>query len=173
MKSVSRRRGWVATLGGISAFAVLAMAGGAPGHAVAKATAGHGRRHTVAKSHGRHATVRIAQTVAGPLLVDRAGFTVFMFTRDRRRNDRCARIRHCLTDWPAVTTTSKPVAGPGVKRSLLGTIGFHGKVREVTYAGYPLHTYKFDFGKGSTMAIGNTQFGGSWFGLTAVGKLLK
>ena len=137
----------------------------------------------VAASAGAHAVaasrttekpaVRIAQTVGGPLLVNAAGQTVFMFTRNGHRLDRCAKIKNCLTDWPAVTTTRRPAAGPGVKRSLLGSIPLHGKVRQVTYDGYPLHTYLFDVGKGSTMAIGNRQFGGSWYGLRASGKLVR
>lgn len=151
--------------GMVAASAATAMA------AVA-ATGGAAAQARVAGARS-DAPVRVGQTDAGPLLVDRAGYTIFMFTRDARGVDRCARIRGCLNDWPAVTTTGTPGAGTGLKRSLLGTIPFRGKLKEVTYAGYPLHTYKFDFGKGSTMNIGNRQFGGSWFGLTPAGKLVK
>jgi predicted lipoprotein with Yx(FWY)xxD motif len=44
--------------------------------------------------------------------------------------------------WPAITTTGAPVAGPGVKASLLGTVTRAGVGTQITYAGHPL--YMFD-----------------------------
>ncbi len=118
-------------------------------------------------------TVKIASSLIGPLLVNHSGRTVYMFTRDKRRRDKCRKIKGCEKDWPAVTTRGKPVAGPGVEKSLLGTIPYKGKLREVTYAGYPLHTYRFDTGKASVINIGIDQFGGSWYALNAKGGLIK
>jgi predicted lipoprotein with Yx(FWY)xxD motif len=48
-------------------------------------------------------------------------------------------------DWPAVTTSGAPVAGPGVNRRLLGSI-YRKDLRasQVTYGGHPL--YLFDMG---------------------------
>jgi predicted lipoprotein with Yx(FWY)xxD motif len=128
-------------------------------------------RVSQAEAHGYR--LRIANTMVGPLLVSEHGYTVFMFSRDRRDDDVCAKIKGCLEQWPAVTTTERLIAGPGVKRSLLGSIPYHGKVRQVTYAGHPLHTYKFDYGRGSMMNIGNRQFGGSWYALNAAAKPIR
>ena len=47
-------------------------------------------------------------------------------------------------EWPAITTTGAPIAGPGVKASLLGSVYRKGVGRQVTYAGHPL--YLFDMG---------------------------
>jgi predicted lipoprotein with Yx(FWY)xxD motif len=44
-------------------------------------------------------------------------------------------------DWPALTTTGAPVAGPGVNRQLLGTVYRPGIGRQVTYGGHPLYTF--------------------------------
>jgi predicted lipoprotein with Yx(FWY)xxD motif len=107
------------------------------------------------------------------LLVNKSGRTIYMFTRDRRRKDKCRKIKGCERDWPAVTTTGKPVAGPGVKKSLLGTIPYKGKLRELTYKGYPLHTYRFDTSNGSVINIGNRQYGGGWYALNARGGQIK
>jgi hypothetical protein len=100
-----------------------------------------------------------------------------MFVRDKRRKDECVKIKGCEKDWPAVTTTGKPVAGPGVKKSLLGSIPYKGKhkgkLREVTYKGHPLHTYRFDTSKRSVINIGNRQFHGAWYGLNANGRVVK
>ena len=46
--------------------------------------------------------------------------------------------------WPAITTTGKPVAGPGVNPALLGTVTRSGVGTQVTYNGRPL--YLFDSG---------------------------
>jgi predicted lipoprotein with Yx(FWY)xxD motif len=131
---------------------------------------------TSAAAVGQHAakpTVKVANTAVGPLLADKTGYTVYMFKRDKPRKDVCRTIKKCEKDWPAVTTTGKPVAGPGVKKSLLGTIPYKGKLREVTYKGHPLHTYRFDTSKGSVINIGNRQYGGAWYALNAKGGVVK
>jgi predicted lipoprotein with Yx(FWY)xxD motif len=142
-----------------------------PALAAVASTAGgqHDARPTVKAKP----TVRIAQTPVGPLLVDGSGYTVYMFVRDKPRKDECRKIKNCEKDWPAVTTTVKPVAGPGAKQSLLGSIPYKGKLREVTYKGRPLHTYRFDASKGSVINIGNRQFGGAWYALNAKGGVVK
>lgn len=122
-------------------------------------------------------TVKIASTYVGPLLVNKAGYTIYMFARDKRNKDVCVTIKKCEKDWPAVTTTTKPIAGPGVKKALLGTIPYRGphkgKVLELTYKGRPLHTYRYDTSKASVINIGNRQFHGAWYGLNAKGGLVK
>jgi predicted lipoprotein with Yx(FWY)xxD motif len=126
-----------------------------------------------AQQHAAKPTVKVASTEVGPLLVNKSGYTVYMFVRDKKNKDQCRKIKGCEKDWPAVTTKSKPVAGPGAKKSLLGSIPYKGKLREVTYKGHPLHTYRFDASKGSVINIGNRQFGGSWYALNAKGKVVK
>jgi hypothetical protein len=44
-------------------------------------------------------------------------------------------------EWPAVTTTGAPVAGPGITKSLLGSVVRHGIGDQVTYAGHPLYLF--------------------------------
>jgi predicted lipoprotein with Yx(FWY)xxD motif len=122
-------------------------------------------------------TVSIARTQVGPLLVDSSQNTVYMWVRDKHNKDMCIPNKKCEKDWPAVTTPTKPVAGPGVKKSLLGWIPFKGPHKgtlyEATYKGQPLHTYRFDTGKRSVINIGNRQFGGAWYALNAKGQVVK
>ena len=117
--------------------------------------------------------VAVADTLAGPVLVDHRGHTVFMFTRDRHGRDACGAIRRCRTDWPAVTTTGRLLTGRGVRRSLIATIAYRGALREVTYDAHPLHTYRFDVSPRSVMNIGNMQFGGAWWALNVDGRPVK
>jgi predicted lipoprotein with Yx(FWY)xxD motif len=120
------------------------------------------------------ATVKVSQTGAGAVLTNSTGHVLFMFAKDKPNKDSCKPIKNCETDWPPLTTTGKPKAIKGAKQSLLGTIAYKGKLREVTYDHHPLHTYKFDDGaKASFMFIGIKQFGAAWYGLTAAGKAVK
>ena len=46
-----------------------------------------------------------------------------------------------------------------------------GKLREVTYAGWPLHSYKFAYSaQASVINIGIKQFGGQWYALEPGGQ---
>ena len=117
------------------------------------------------------AYVAIGNTLAGPLIVNNRGYVLFTFTKNRRKQNRCVQIKGCMIDWPPVTTIGKPIAGPGINPSLLGSIPYKGKLRQVTYAGYPLDTYKFAASAESSVTnIGIKQFGGPWDAVTAAGK---
>jgi len=121
-------------------------------------------------SAARGTTVRLEQTDAGRILADGSGSTLYMFTRDRRDHDSCAAVAQCLRTWPALTTTGRPVAGPGLRASLLGTIKFRGDLRQVTYAGHPLYSDSLDFGPGSTLNVDQVEYGGTWAAVSASGK---
>ena len=61
-----------------------------------------------------------------------------------------------------------------VDAGLLGTIRYRGRLREVTYAGWPLHTYKFAYSaQSSVMNIGIRQFGGNWYALAPTGRVVR
>jgi predicted lipoprotein with Yx(FWY)xxD motif len=56
-------------------------------------------------------------------------------------------------EWPALLTTGRPIAGPGVNRTLLGTVTrtiFGHQVTQVTYAGHPLYRFFIDQSAGQT-----------------------
>ena len=55
-------------------------------------------------------------------------------------------------EWPAITTSGTPVAGPGVSQALLGRVFRKGVGWQVTYAGYPL--YLFDQQAGAVTGEG-------------------
>lgn len=116
--------------------------------------------------------LKLRKTRAGTILVDRRGFTVYAFTADRRNHDACASIPGCLTLWPILAVSGKPVLGPGVKRSLVGTIRVRGQ-RQLTYAGHPLYGYLLDRVPGQTSNINILQFGGRWPAVNAAGSEVK
>jgi predicted lipoprotein with Yx(FWY)xxD motif len=120
------------------------------------------------------AKVRVSDTLSGSVVTNARGFVLFTFPRGGHRLTRCLRTKTCIVDWPPVTTTGRPVAGPGLNPRLLSTIPYRGRVRAVTYAGWPLHTYKFAYSaQTSVMNIGIRQYGGNWYALDGAGRIVK
>ncbi|HEY2260781.1 MAG TPA: hypothetical protein VGH45_13755 [Solirubrobacteraceae bacterium] len=124
---------------------------------------------SAATARAKPAKIRLRNTGVGKILVSNRGFTLYAFAKDSRRKDRCVKISGCIGIWPMTTTHGKPLAGPGVNKSLLGTIKVHGKT-QVTYAGRPLYGYIADTSPGSTSYVGVSQFGGVWRAVKASGK---
>jgi predicted lipoprotein with Yx(FWY)xxD motif len=151
------------------ALAVVAALGGS----VSFAAMGDVASSAATASAARTSTVKLAHTSLGEILVDGSGFTLYLFTRDRRNRDSCTGVSGCLGVWPALTTRTRPLVGPHVRRSLLGTIKLHGNVRQITYAGHPLYTYALDFARRSTLYVGAFEYGGFWYAVNAAGKTLK
>src|ERR1700746_998551 len=112
--------------------------------------------------------VKIAKTKLGPILVDRKGITLYDFVKDKGTTSVC--YGACAALWPPLLTTSKPVAGPGVKASLLGTTKRKDGKLEITYGGHPLYYFVTDRKPGQTTGQGVNQFGGPWWVLSAAGK---
>lgn len=119
--------------------------------------------------------VRVQQraTARGKVLANSSGFTLYVFTRDGKNRDTCVKVRGCTGTWPVLKTSRNPVAGEGVRTSLLGTITLAHGVKQVTYAGRPLYGYVGDSSPGQTGYVGTPQFGGTWYAITAAGKLVK
>jgi predicted lipoprotein with Yx(FWY)xxD motif len=119
------------------------------------------------------AKIKLRKTSIGKILTNGSGRTVYMFTRDTKNTDKCMKIKFCTSTWPPVVSKGRPVAGPGVKASLLGTIKLSNGKHQVTYAGHPLYTYAGDTGPGQTSYVGIPMFGGKWNALSASGKIIK
>jgi predicted lipoprotein with Yx(FWY)xxD motif len=116
----------------------------------------------------RGATVKIAGASLGRILVDSKGITLYDFVKDKGTTSVC--YGACAALWPPLLTTGKPVAGPGVRPSLLGTTRRKDGKVEVTYGGHPLYYFVTDRKPGQTTGQGVNQFGGPWWVLSAAGK---
>ena len=130
-----------------AAAAALAFAGGSSTHGV--------RLH-------------IAKTHLGRILVDSRGITLYDFVKDKGKTSVC--YGACAALWPPLLTHGKPVAGHGVRSSLLGTTKRKDGKVEVTYGGHPLYYFVTDQKPGQTTGQGVNQFGGPWWVLSAKGK---
>jgi predicted lipoprotein with Yx(FWY)xxD motif len=118
------------------------------------------------KTHG--AQVHIAKTHLGRILVDSRGITLYDFVKDKGKTSVC--YGACAALWPPLITHGKPVAGHGVKRSLLGTTKRKDGKLEVTFGGHPLYYFVTDRKRGQTTGQGVNQFGGPWWVLSPKGK---
>jgi predicted lipoprotein with Yx(FWY)xxD motif len=127
----------------------------------------------LADANGNRAELQLRRTGVGTILVNGRGFTVYVFTRDRRNEDNCAKISGCVSIWSPVTTSGRAVAGRGVNSRLIGSITLKNRARQVTYGGHPLYTYIADSGPGQTFYVNVSQFGGRWMAVNAAGNKVK
>jgi predicted lipoprotein with Yx(FWY)xxD motif len=114
------------------------------------------------------AKVKLAGSSLGRILVDGKGITLYDFVKDKGTTSVC--YGACAALWPPLITHGKPVAGPGVRASLLGTTKRKDGKLEVTYGGHPLYYFVTDRKPGQTTGQGVNQFGGPWWVLSAAGK---
>jgi predicted lipoprotein with Yx(FWY)xxD motif len=110
--------------------------------------------------------VTLHSTSHGKVLATSTGRTLYLYTPDgRNKGSKCT--GGCAQTWPPLITRGKPVAGMGVKQSLLGTARRSNGKLQVTYNGHPLYKYAFDSKAGQTNGEGS---GGIWFLVSAAGK---
>jgi len=154
----TRRRRATVLLGGLIAV-VLAVAGCGGG------SAGYGGS-AAAPSSG-NASIKLASSDLGRILVDAQGRTLYLFEADKGAMSACGGA--CANVWPPLTTKGKPQVGAGVAAAKLGTSKRSDGTTEVTYNGHPLYTYAGDSGPGQTSGQGLDDFGAEWYALSASG----
>ena len=114
------------------------------------------------------AKVSIANSPLGRILVDSKGITLYDFVQDKGTTSVC--YGACAALWPPLITKGKPIAGAGVRASLLGTTKRKDGKLEVTYKGHPVYYFVTDTKPGQTTGQGVNQFGGPWWVLSPAGK---
>jgi predicted lipoprotein with Yx(FWY)xxD motif len=114
------------------------------------------------------ATVAVAKSRLGRILVDSKGITLYDFVTDKGGVSGC--YGACAALWPPLITKGKPHAGHGVRASLLGTTKRKDGKLEVTYNHHPLYYFVTDRKPGQTTGQGVNQFGGPWWVLSPAGK---
>jgi predicted lipoprotein with Yx(FWY)xxD motif len=152
----------------------LASAAVIPLVALAVAACGGGSAATAAApktSTGASATVGVAKTTLGSILVNSTGRTLYLFKADVGTKSACTGA--CATAWPPLLATGKPTAGSGLTASKLGTIARLGGSQQVTYSGHPVYLFIKDKKPGQTTGQGVTAFGAAWFALSPSGTQIS
>jgi len=124
-----------------------------------------------AKPSAPAASVSLASTKLGKILVDGQGKTLYLFEKDKSTSSTCDGA--CAGAWPPLTTSGKPSAGTGVIASKLGTTKRNDGTTEVTYNGHPLYTYAGDGAPGQTSGQGLDDYGAEWYVLSRSGKTVE
>ena len=98
------------------------------------------------------ATVMVAETDLGEVLVDAEGMTLYLFTPDSMETSACT--DDCVSAWPPLMADA--VAGEGVDQALLTTAPRTDGDDQVAYNGHRLYTYAGDSAPGDTTGQGVT-----------------
>jgi len=110
----------------------------------------------------------------GKVLVDGQGLTLYLFEPDKRSgNSTC--YAKCAQAWPPLLLpigVTSPVAGAGVKKSLLGTTHRTDGTVQVTYNKWPLYTWVIDSAPGDATGQGINNLGGRWYVLSPNGATI-
>jgi predicted lipoprotein with Yx(FWY)xxD motif len=116
----------------------------------------------------RTATVRVANSRLGKILVDSRGRTLYLFKKDSGTKSAC--FGACATFWPPLRVSGKPTVGSGLRASKVGTTRRSDGARQVTYNRHPLYRFAMDTKPGNTSGQGLTAFGGRWFVVSPAGN---
>jgi predicted lipoprotein with Yx(FWY)xxD motif len=152
----------------------LASAAVIPLVALAVAACGGGGAATAAApktSTGASATLGVAKSSLGSILVNSTGRTLYLFRADVGATSSCAGA--CAVAWPPLLATGTPIAGTGLTASKVGTITRSGGSKQVTYNGHPVYLYIGDKQAGEVNGQGVTAFGAAWFALTPAGNQIS
>jgi predicted lipoprotein with Yx(FWY)xxD motif len=114
------------------------------------------------------ATVGVASSNLGDVLVDAQGRTLYLFGADTGTTSACSGA--CAVNWPPLVASGTPTIGNGAKASLVGTSTRSDGKQQVTYNRHPVYLFAGDQKAGDTNGQGVNAFGGSWFALTAAGS---
>ena len=117
------------------------------------------------------AKISVASTGLGRILVDGRGHTLYLFAKDTRGKSVCAGA--CAGFWPPLIAAGKPLAGAGIKPSLLGTTKRPDGRRQVTYNRHPLYAFAKDVRKGQTNGEEVNAFGAEWYAVSATGAKVE
>ena len=146
----------------------LFLLGALPVTVLALAGCGGNSSHALpTTNNGRPASLGVASTGLGNVLVDRQGRTVYLFERDSGTMSACTGA--CAVNWPPLRVRGTPLVGSGAKRSDVGTTVRPDGISQLTYNGHPLYTFVNDKKPGDTNGEGINAFGGSWFAVSGAG----
>jgi predicted lipoprotein with Yx(FWY)xxD motif len=115
--------------------------------------------------------VRVARTAYGPALLDGRGFALYRFTHDRASASTC--YGACAVAWPPYLVKGPgSAAGPGARAGLLGNTRRRDGRLQLTYAGHPLYYYVGDRRPRQVLCQAVTEYGGTWYVVSANGDAI-
>ncbi len=114
------------------------------------------------------ATIVLADSALGQILVDGEGRTLYMFIPDEAGTPTC--YDACATNWPPLLATGTPTAGTGLDAAKLSTVDRTDGGKQVKFGTWPLYTFAADAAAGDTNGQGQ---GENWYVVGADGEPIK
>lgn len=100
------------------------------------------------------ATVEVATSDLGEILIDSEGNTLYMFVPDEEAGGEPTCYDECATAWPALEASGELTAGEEVDQDLLGSVERTDGAEQVTYNDLPLYHFSGDEAAGDTNGQG-------------------
>lgn len=114
------------------------------------------------------ADLKIAETTAGPIVVDGKGMSVYYYTKDVKDSGTSACTGGCLEAWPPVLAASDTPTVDGVTGTV-GTITTPDGKKQLTVNGMPVYYYAEDKAAGDITGQG---VGGVWYLVAPSGEMI-
>jgi predicted lipoprotein with Yx(FWY)xxD motif len=128
---------------------------------------------TPVPTHGPRtaASIGTTKTSLGTILIGPDGKTLYLFEADKTSKPTCSGA--CSQVWLPLITNGRPVAGSGVKQSLLSTSQRADGTEQVVYNRHPLYSYVGDTKAGDTLGEGLNCFGAGWDVVSPAGTKIE
>lgn len=114
------------------------------------------------------ATLQLATSGLGEILVDSAGNTLYLYANDTPTATACS--TGCLGTWPALVSDGPVTVGAGLGLEDVGSVTAADGSTQVTFYGHPLYSFAGDAAPGDVNGQGT---GGVWFVLDGEGNPVK
>ena len=165
---------------GLSTFALAALLSGCAGTSgtATSPTTTARQQHTSAPAStsapatsapaAATADLKIAESTAGPIVVDGKGMSVYYYTKDVKDSGTSACTGGCLEAWPPVLAASDTPTVDGVTGTV-GTIATPDGKKQLTVNGMPVYYYAEDKAAGDITGQG---VGGVWYLVAPSGEMI-
>jgi predicted lipoprotein with Yx(FWY)xxD motif len=113
------------------------------------------------------ASITLADSSLGKIVVDANGMTLYAFMKDTGGTSSCSGA--CAKAWPPATATGTPAAGTGISATLT-TLTRDDGTKQLKLGDWPLYRFAGDAAKGDVNGQGSA---GSWYVVGADGAPVK
>ncbi len=117
------------------------------------------------------ATLAVAGSRYGQIIVDGSGRTLYLFDIERDLMPRC--YGACAVAWPPLIASDVSPSGTALEKALIATSARSDGSRQVTYNGHPLYYYVGDRSAGEIKCQAVVEFGGGWYVLDSKGNKIS
>ena len=114
------------------------------------------------------ATVAVAESDFGPILVDAEGKTLYMFKPDEAGESTC--YDDCETNWPPLVVTGDITVGEGLDAATFTTVARTDGSMQVKAGAWPLYYFKNDAAAGDVNGQGQ---GDVWYVVSPAGEPIE